>query len=152
MSGKKVVLALAVLAGFVLAGASAKDLLFPNMTPEKGSFEKPAGVLAEKPKAEWSQTTVAAGVNNKPLEGKLAFLFPGEGAQYPNMLHDLCLNFPEVRQCFDTADRAKLRASVNILPSEFIFPRSILAVAEKSEVERAVWGLEGAVSAVLIGN
>ncbi|MFQ6043708.1 MAG: beta-ketoacyl synthase N-terminal-like domain-containing protein, partial [Candidatus Poribacteria bacterium] len=28
--------------------------------------------------------------------GKLAFLFPGEGAQYLNMLADLCLHFPEV--------------------------------------------------------
>ncbi|MFB8790600.1 MAG: hypothetical protein U7123_17550 [Potamolinea sp.] len=29
--------------------------------------------------------------------GKIAFLFPGEGSQYPNMLADLCLYFPQVR-------------------------------------------------------
>ena len=33
--------------------------------------------------------------------GKLAFLFPGEGSQYLNMLLDLCLHFPQVRACFD---------------------------------------------------
>ena len=37
--------------------------------------------------------------------GGLAFLFPGEGSQYPGMLADLCLHFPEVRRLFDTADR-----------------------------------------------
>ena len=38
-------------------------------------------------------------------QGKLAFLFPGEGSQYPNMLADLCLHFPEVRAWFDRADQ-----------------------------------------------
>ena len=37
--------------------------------------------------------------------GTLAFLFPGEGSQYPGMLADLCPHFPEVRAVFDTADR-----------------------------------------------
>src|SRR5690606_18836562 len=38
-------------------------------------------------------------------DSRLAFLFPGEGSQYPNMLADLCLYFPEVRECFDRSDR-----------------------------------------------
>lgn len=71
MSGKKVVIAVAFLAVVMLAGASAKDILFPKMTPEKGTFEKPAGVLAEKPSTPWSQTTVNAGVDQKPLPGKI---------------------------------------------------------------------------------
>ncbi len=71
MSGKKVAIAVAVLAGIVLAGASAMDILNPGMTPEKGTFAKPAGVLAEKPSTTWSQTTVNAGVNRKPLPGKI---------------------------------------------------------------------------------
>ncbi|MGK7891923.1 MAG: type I polyketide synthase [Leptolyngbyaceae cyanobacterium] len=36
--------------------------------------------------------------------GKIAFLFSGEGGQYPNMLADLCLHFPVVRQWFDLMD------------------------------------------------
>ncbi len=35
----------------------------------------------------------------------LAFLFPGEGSQYPGMLADLCPHFPEVQPLFDTADQ-----------------------------------------------
>src|SRR5262249_8060649 len=45
------------------------------------------------------------------LQGGLAFLFPGEGAQYLNMLSDLCPHFPEVKQCFAEADRLADRSA-----------------------------------------
>ena len=38
-------------------------------------------------------------------QGEVAVLFPGEGSQYPNMLADLCLHFPQVRRWFDVIDR-----------------------------------------------
>jgi [acyl-carrier-protein] S-malonyltransferase len=37
---------------------------------------------------------------------KIAFLFPGQGSQYPAMGRDLAENFPAARQVFDEADRA----------------------------------------------
>jgi len=37
----------------------------------------------------------------RPLEGRLAFLFPGEGSQYIGMLGDLALCFAEVREWLD---------------------------------------------------
>ncbi|WP_374680169.1 beta-ketoacyl synthase N-terminal-like domain-containing protein [Hydrocarboniphaga effusa] len=40
--------------------------------------------------------------------GKLCFVYPGEGAQYPNMLADLCLQFPQVRDWFDFIERTAL--------------------------------------------
>ena len=89
---------------------------------------------------------------DEPLQGKLAFLFPGEGAQYSNMLLDLCLHFPEVRRVFDLADRALTHGSRKILPSDLIFPRSILSEAERSVVDKALWQIDGAVEGVLIGN
>lgn len=39
-------------------------------------------------------------------DAKVAFLFPGEGSQYENMLADLCLHFPEVRAAFDFMETA----------------------------------------------
>jgi len=56
------------------------------------------------------------------LNGKLAFLFPGEGSQYRNMLGDLCIHFPEVRRVFDLMDRAYESHSRDYLPSDVIFP------------------------------
>jgi hypothetical protein len=73
MSFKKCVLALGVLACTALAGWgwAAADILFPNMAPDKGTWDKPAGKIGEKGKNPWSQTTVAAGVDQKPLPGKV---------------------------------------------------------------------------------
>lgn len=50
----------------------------------------------------------------------IAFLFPGEGSQYPNMLSDLCLNFPQVRYWFDFLDETFSEREHP--PSRYIFP------------------------------
>lgn len=54
--------------------------------------------------------------------GRVAFLFPGEGSQYPNMLADLCLHFPWMRSQFDLMDRAFVERGRSYLPSRSIFP------------------------------
>lgn len=74
MPHKKIVIAFGLFACVLIAGASAKDILFPQMTPEKGTYEKPAGTLGEKTKNPWSTTTLAAGVDGKPLPGKVVTL------------------------------------------------------------------------------
>ena len=54
-----------------LGFAVARDILYPQMTPEKGTFDKPDGKLGQKPDQPWSVTTVAASVDGKPLPGKV---------------------------------------------------------------------------------
>jgi len=49
------------------AGAGA---LQPQMTPE-GGWDKAMGTLGEKPAEPWTGTTIAAGVDKKPLAGKV---------------------------------------------------------------------------------
>ncbi|MBN9523076.1 polyketide synthase dehydratase domain-containing protein [bacterium] len=44
------------------------------------------------------------------LEGSVALLFPGEGAQYLNMLADLCGVFPEVEETFAWCDQLAAEA------------------------------------------
>ena len=51
----------------------------------------------------------------------LAFLFPGEGSQYPGMLADLCCHFAEVRILFETADRIARDLGETVPPSEHLF-------------------------------
>jgi acyl transferase domain-containing protein/phosphopantetheinyl transferase len=58
---------------------------------------------------------------DSPQSGKLAFLFPGEGAQYPNMLSDLALYFPIVRRWFDFWDTV-FRERREVAPSNFVYP------------------------------
>jgi acyl transferase domain-containing protein/phosphopantetheinyl transferase len=62
--------------------------------------------------------------SERPLarEGKVAFLFPGEGSQYVNMMADLCLRLAPVRQRFDLIDRAFATHIRKCLPSEVVFP------------------------------
>ena len=87
-------------------------------------------------------------------QGKLAFLFPGEGSQYVNMLSDLCQNFPEVRACFDLVDQAFIKGGRrDHLPSQFIFPppNGKISTGHATEEDR-LWQIEGAVAAVTTAN
>jgi malonyl CoA-acyl carrier protein transacylase/phosphopantetheinyl transferase len=78
-------------------------------------------------------------------EGKVAFVFPGEGSQYPGMLAGLCMEFPAARACFDRIDRVFSDHERGYLPSQFIFPR------EAGEEDR-LWQMDGAVEAVFTAN
>lgn len=88
----------------------------------------------------------------RPLarEGKLAFVFPGEGAQYPGMLADLCLHFPEVRKWFDLMDRAFGNHARGFLPSHVIFP--LPGAAAGDEGQGKLWEMDGAIEAVFTAN
>jgi malonyl CoA-acyl carrier protein transacylase/phosphopantetheinyl transferase len=84
--------------------------------------------------------------------GKLAFLFPGEGGQYPNMLKDLCLHFPEVRAAFDDCDRIFQKKGGALLPSQCIFPIQGSSDEERLEAEKRLWEMGGALEAILTAN
>ncbi len=90
----------------------------------------------------------------KPLYpyGKLAFLFPGEGAQYVNMLSDLCVHFPEVRSSFDRMDRILIGHDRGYAPSDYIFPAPPFSAAEKKMAEERIMQMDGAVESVLAAN
>lgn len=89
----------------------------------------------------------------KPLApaGKVAFLFPGEGAQYPNMLLDLCMHFPEVRLHFDLMDRAFLDNDRGYVPSQLIFPVPGGGANPQPDMEE-LWQMDGALESVLAAN
>jgi acyl transferase domain-containing protein len=81
--------------------------------------------------------------------GALAFLFPGLGAQYVNMLDDLCAHFPEVRAWFDLMDRPFRQRGHGYLPSQVIFPPpSGPEVADPG----ALWALDYGLAAVYTAN
>ncbi|MBW4662609.1 MAG: acyltransferase domain-containing protein [Chroococcus sp. CMT-3BRIN-NPC107] len=61
--------------------------------------------------------------NNLPSSPQVAFLFPGQGAQYPNMVREAALYFKEIRASIETADR-QLQPCFDRLLSQFIYPPS----------------------------
>ena len=79
----------------------------------------------------------------------LAFLFPGEGAQYAGMLADLCLHFPEVRQWFDLMDRAFRDHRRGFVPSQVLFPASAV---QRLEAARRLWEMDSAIESVFAAD
>jgi acyl transferase domain-containing protein/phosphopantetheinyl transferase len=91
---------------------------------------------------------------DEPLarRGKLAFVFPGEGAQYVNMLSDLCRHFPAVRECFDAMDRVLFDHPRGYRLSELVFPPPWFSEADRAAAERRLWQMDVAVEAVVVAN
>ncbi len=91
---------------------------------------------------------------SEPLgpDGKVVYVFPGEGAQYPNMLSDLCLQFEEARAVFDRIDRIYAEHPRGHLLSDWVFPRPAFSDAERALTEARLMELDIAVEAVLTAN
>jgi len=75
-------------------------------------------------------------------ENTLAFLFPGEGSQYPGMLADLCFHFPELRTEIEKADRIARETADDPPASRCLFAKS-------HDASKALWVADTAVTAVL---
>ncbi len=75
------------------ADLEEKLVLAQNKLERKdSSFDDPKGLVFEsRPRFD---------------RAKVAFLFPGQGSQRPDMLLELALNFPQVRASFDAFDQA----------------------------------------------
>lgn len=56
------------------------------------------------------------------IKGKLAFVLPGLGSAYTNMLKDLSMHFPLVREVFDYVDLVTKKFGSSDIPSLRIFP------------------------------
>ena len=75
----------------------------------------------------------------RPLasSGKLAFLFPGQGSQYVNMLADLAVQFPEVHAQFERSNRL-LAGKLSRPLSTFIFPPPVFNDEENQATRKAL--------------
>lgn len=83
---------------------------------------------------------------------RVAFLFPGEGSQYPHMLGDLALHFPQVRARFDFLD-ATFADTRKVKPSQLIFPASNSVTSEaKAFADRALYQMDCASEMVFVAN
>ena len=82
------------------------------------AFSDPRGIyFAEKP---------------DDATGKVAFLFPGQGSQYPDMLAQQAMAFPEVREVLDRAEHV-LANHLETPLGRFIYPPSPFTPAEEQK-------------------
>jgi acyl transferase domain-containing protein/phosphopantetheinyl transferase len=80
--------------------------------------------------------------SDAPLDGGVAFLFPGEGAQYQRMLADLAIYFPVVRKWFDFWDSI-FADERDDAPSAAVFPPpSCINEAMRKGLEERLYSLE----------
>ncbi|MGB5962863.1 MAG: beta-ketoacyl synthase N-terminal-like domain-containing protein [Coleofasciculaceae cyanobacterium] len=95
----------------------------------------------KEPKDHWQTRTGIYYTSTNQTPQPLAFLFPGEGSQYPNMLADLCLYFPQVRQWFDFLNETFSERKNS--PSSFIFPPpTSLTEAESQQANKQLFEMD----------
>lgn len=87
-----------------------------------------------------------------PIDGKVAFMFPGEGSQYLNMFTDLALHFDEVRKWFDF-----WRRLYDDVPGEsrtdILFPpQSELTEQRRTALEKRLNDMDVGSEAVFVGG
>ena len=90
----------ASLAALGLQGEKRAAMVVKDVADLAKKLKKLRKRLQEKPADNWS-TRNGTFYCATPLQGELAFLFPGEGSQYLQMFADLAHCFSEVREWFD---------------------------------------------------
>ncbi|HEU4394088.1 MAG TPA: KR domain-containing protein, partial [Planctomycetota bacterium] len=103
--------------------------------------------------AAWS-TPDGAHAGEGPAPGRLAFLFPGQGSQYPGMLRDLACRFPEVLDALAEADEAFAPAAGGRRLGDLVHPPRPFddaARARQEEDLRATEVAQPALGAVSLG-
>src|SRR5579871_3827273 len=138
-----------------LADGGARLAVVADSTPD---LLKKLGRAADRlADASCKQIRDGAGVYfaDTPLytQGTLALLFPGEGAQYPGMLADLCGVFPEVEETFAWCDRiaeeaGKPEASLR----RIVHPAADATPAEKAAAEAELRKLGASIFGVLLAD
>ncbi|MBU0730454.1 MAG: acyltransferase domain-containing protein [Proteobacteria bacterium] len=72
-------------------------------------------------------------------KGKIAILFPGQGASYVNMLSELCMHFPPVREYFDKADRIYVKHGFSTPLSRVLYPPPAHSIEDKEAPGRLMF-------------
>jgi acyl transferase domain-containing protein/NAD(P)-dependent dehydrogenase (short-subunit alcohol dehydrogenase family)/NAD(P)H-dependent flavin oxidoreductase YrpB (nitropropane dioxygenase family)/acyl carrier protein len=75
--------------------------------------------------------------SKQPAAGKVAFLFPGQGSQYPNMMAQLAIRFTEVRESFEVADQV-LQGRLAEPLSAYVFPPPTFTPEEEASRRQAL--------------
>jgi acyl transferase domain-containing protein/phosphopantetheinyl transferase len=108
--------------------------------------------LAAEPDTFRLRTGIYYGVTDGSKPHQVACLFPGQGAQYPNMLLDLFLYFPQLQQWFNDLNQLYTPTDGS-LPSAFVFPPPTgLAPEAQTQAKALLYSVVGGAQATLLIN
>ncbi|MFH0994852.1 MAG: SDR family NAD(P)-dependent oxidoreductase [Pseudomonadota bacterium] len=113
-----------------------------------------------KDRSSWNTSNIFYG--STPLEGKIAFLFPGQGSQYVGMARELACMFPQVMDAIDAANDVfftfsadlKTPESPHLQLSDRIFPHASSDSTKKQSQKKALQSTriaQPAIGAVSLG-
>jgi len=88
---------------------------------------------------------------NRRIGGKLAFVFPGEGSQYPHMFAELALRFEPVQHWLDFW-RGLYGLPAGEARTDIVFPSSEVGEARRAELEERLHGMDVGSEAVFVGG
>jgi acyl transferase domain-containing protein/NAD(P)H-dependent flavin oxidoreductase YrpB (nitropropane dioxygenase family)/NADP-dependent 3-hydroxy acid dehydrogenase YdfG len=111
--------------------ASTIDDLRAKLASARESLASHASAIDDPRGIYFTETPLGAG------DARVAFLFPGQGSQYPGMLQDLAARVPEARHAFERADRA-LEGRFPARLSRFVFPPPAWSEDEEREQREAL--------------
>ena len=89
--------------------------------------------------------------SSRRVEGKLAFLFPGEGSQYPGMFADIALCFDEVQHWLDFW-HGLYDLPVGHTRTDIVFPSSEIDAVRRALLEQRLHDMDVGSEAVFIGG
>jgi acyl transferase domain-containing protein/NAD(P)H-dependent flavin oxidoreductase YrpB (nitropropane dioxygenase family) len=110
--------------------ATSPDDLGEKLALARTRLADGAGAI-EDPRGVWFHGTPLA------RGGRVAFLLPGQGSQYPDMLRELALHFPEVRGCVERAS-AVLADRYDVPLASRVFPPPRFTDAAERAAEEAL--------------
>lgn len=131
-------------AAAVLAGAGREHRLsiVAESADELGKKLEQALEKLAAPGAKPFKTRGGVQYGSGAAPGKLCVLFPGEGSQYPGMLADVCVHFPQVRDWFDFIEE-NAHAHGGRSRAQVIFPSpTLLSETQRQALEQALYGMD----------
>ena len=102
----------------------------PSTTCARSSAAPSRSSSAELPAHQGHQRDLLRGGAAR-ARGQGRLRLPGRGRAVPDMLADLCLHFPEVREAFDRVDRLYRDHPRGYVTSDWVFPRPAFSEDER---------------------
>ncbi|MDY6967679.1 MAG: beta-ketoacyl synthase N-terminal-like domain-containing protein, partial [Spirochaetota bacterium] len=130
-----------------ISSLSVDDFLEKLDTAEKSLYDHKKRMILKNKGIFFGEELISKNTNPP----KIAFLFPGQGAQYINMLKDLYHKYSIVRETYDEADEI-MQGIIGKKLTEIIFLRDNASDEEKKDAENQLKQTEVTQPSVLTAN